>query len=55
MKELRKNIETIAREENITEIEAISLMQAGAVKIGCEEILEALCKIKNEYINKAIA
>lgn len=50
MTELKKNIETVAKEENMTALEVISLMQAGAAKIGDEKTLEALCELKWEYI-----
>jgi len=50
MKELRKSIKIVAKDENISEIEAITLIQTGAAKIGDEAMLEALCEIKSELI-----
>ena len=55
MQELRENIKAIAKEENISELEAISLLQAGAAKVGADDVLDALCEIKYEdYIKDMI-
>jgi len=54
MTELRKNIKAVAKSEGLTEIEAITLMQTGAAKIGAEKMLSALCKIKMEYVEKML-
>ena len=51
MEDLKANIETIAAEEHITPIEAISLLQAGAAIVNDEALLDALCELKWEYIN----
>ena len=48
--ELKQNIEKLATEENKTEVEIISELQAGAAKMGQEEVLEALCELKWDYI-----
>ena len=48
--ELKSNIEKIAKEENKTELEVITEMQAGAVALDCEKTLDMLCKVKREYI-----
>ena len=50
MKALKANIETLAAEENKTPLQIISALQAGAVKLGNNELLEALCEIKWDYI-----
>lgn len=50
METLKANIETIAAEENITPIEAITLLQAAAAAINDEALLDALCEIKWDYI-----
>ena len=51
MKALKANIETLAAEENITPLQIISALLAGAVKLGYNELLEALCEIKWDYIS----
>lgn len=50
MKELRKNIKTLAREEAKTELEIVTLLQTGAAATDNEELLEMLCEIKWELI-----
>jgi hypothetical protein len=48
--ELKKNIETVAAEEGKTTLEIISLMQSGCVITGNDEMLDALCELKWDYI-----
>jgi hypothetical protein len=50
MIDLKANIETIAAEESITPIEAITLLQAAAAAVNDESMLDALCEIKWDYI-----
>jgi hypothetical protein len=50
MEALKANIETLAAEENKTPLQIISALQAGAVKLGNNELLDALCEIKWDYI-----
>jgi len=48
MHELRKNIETLAAEESKTALEICSMLQAGAAKIGDEDAIATLAKVKME-------
>lgn len=48
-KALKQAIKQVANEENLTEIEVITLMQAGATKNNDEIALTTLSKIKREY------
>jgi hypothetical protein len=50
MEELKKNIETLAAQENKTALEIISQLQHGAYLSGNEELLEMLCDAKWDYI-----
>ena len=50
MNELKKNIETLAKEQDKTELEIISLLQAAAAKTENNELLEELCELKWDYI-----
>ena len=50
-KELKTNVEKLAEEEGKTILEIISELQAGAAKIGNDEVLDALCELKWEHIN----
>jgi len=50
-KELKTNVEKLAEEEGKTILEIISELQAGASKIGNDEVLDALCELKWEHIN----
>lgn len=50
MNDLKANIETLAAEEGITPIEAITMLQAAAAAINDEAMLDALCEIKWDYI-----
>jgi hypothetical protein len=43
-------IKQAAKEMNMTELEAITQMQAGAAITGNDEVLEQLCAIKSELI-----
>lgn len=52
---LKEAINTVAKEEGITEIEAISMMQTGASIKGDGSTLETLIEIKNELIEKMFA
>jgi hypothetical protein len=40
----------VAKQEKVTELELISLLQASAAKTGDEKTLEALCDLKWEFI-----
>jgi len=50
MRNLKTNIETIAADEGITPIEAITLLQTAAAAAGDETLLDELCEIKWDYI-----
>ena len=52
MNELKKNIKQVAKEEGQTELEIITLLQVGANKTGNDKMMNMLCEIKNEYIEK---
>ena len=51
MSDLKANIETLAKEENKTPLEIITLLQAAAAAIGDDEQLEELCNLKWDYIS----
>jgi hypothetical protein len=44
-------IEQAAKEMNMTTLEAITQMQAGAAITGNEEVLEQLCEIKSALLD----
>ena len=46
----RTDVQQAAAAKGMTELEAISLMQAGAAKLGHHDVLDALCAIKAEII-----
>lgn len=48
--ELKKNVEQVARDEGKTVLETISLLQTGCVATGNDELLDALCDLKWDYI-----
>jgi hypothetical protein len=48
--ELKKNVETLAKNEGIKILDAISLLQTGAAAKGEAELLDALCELKWDYI-----
>jgi hypothetical protein len=50
MEELKKNIETLAAEQNKTALEIITDLQRGANITGNEDLLEMLCEVKWDYI-----
>lgn len=50
MNELKKNIETLAAQENKTPLEIITQLQHGANIAQNEELLEMLCEVKWDYI-----
>ena len=50
MNELRKNIETLAAQENKTSLEIITQLQAGAALTENNELLDMLCEVKWDYI-----
>jgi hypothetical protein len=50
--ELKKSVETLAKQEGLTEIETISLLQTGAALIGNSTLLGALCELKWDYIEE---
>jgi hypothetical protein len=52
MKEITlETIQQVAREKSIGTLEAITLMQSGAAKIGDEKTLDRLCYIKEMYLD----
>jgi hypothetical protein len=51
MEALKANIETLAAEQNKTPLEIITALQTGAVKLNNNELLDALCEIKWDYIS----
>lgn len=51
METLKANIEALAAEQNKTPLEIITALQAGAVKLNNNELLDALCEIKWDYIS----
>lgn len=50
MKDLKKHIETLAGENNKTEIEIITDLQAAAAALDNESMLDTLCEVKDHYI-----
>lgn len=50
MKELKENIEKIAAEQGKSPLQVISELQKGAVAVKNDELLEALCEVKWDYI-----
>lgn len=48
---VKEMVTQFANDEGKTEIEVISSLQAAAVAVGDEEMLEKLCELKWEYIN----
>jgi hypothetical protein len=51
MKELKNNIEILAKEEGKTELEIITQLQSVAATTGDEELLDQLCELKWDYIS----
>lgn len=47
-KELKSEIEKLAKEENITYLEACSAMQGAAAKMGSEKIISTIHELKME-------
>jgi hypothetical protein len=50
MNELKKNIEILAAQENKTQLEIITQLQAGAAITENNELLDMLCEVKWDYI-----
>ena len=50
MQELKANIEKLAEEENKTPLEIITQLQPAAAATGNDELLDALCELKWDYI-----
>ncbi len=48
--DLKKNIETLAKDKGQSPVEVISQLQSGAALVGDEALLDALCDLKWEYI-----
>jgi predicted negative regulator of RcsB-dependent stress response len=48
--ELKSNVEQLAKEEGKTEIEIISSLQAACAVTKNDELLDALCELKWDYI-----
>jgi hypothetical protein len=49
MKDLKTNIEKLAKDEGKTELEVITQLQAVVAITGDEELLEELCELKWDY------
>ncbi len=47
---LKINVETLAKERNATPIQIITQLQSGAAIAESDELLDALCDLKWEYI-----
>ena len=50
MNELKTNIEALAKQENQTAIQIISMLQAGAAQTGNTDLLDQLCEVKWDYL-----
>lgn len=50
MNELKKNIETLAAQENKTPLKIITQLQAVAALTKNNELLDMLCEVKWDYI-----
>ena len=50
-KQLKEAIEIVAKEEGITELEAITKMQTGAAMTNQHQTIEILCDLKWDYID----
>lgn len=48
--ELKKSVEIIAIENGQTELEVITALQSAAAQTDNEELLDALCELKWDYI-----
>jgi hypothetical protein len=48
--DLKANVETLAAQEGKSPLEIITLLQTGAAASSNEELLEALCELKWDYI-----
>ena len=48
--DLKTNVETLAAQEGKSPLEIITLLQTGAAASSNEELLEALCELKWDYI-----
>jgi propanediol dehydratase large subunit len=53
MNELKANIEKLALERGVTQLEIISALQAGAAAQKNNELLDMLCAVKWDYITAA--
>jgi len=51
MDELQANVESLARIEGQTELQIITRLQEAAAITGNDDLLDALCELKWEYIN----
>jgi hypothetical protein len=51
-KQLKTEIEKLAKEMNLSFVEACKAMQGAAAKLGNEEMIMAIHKIKMAYIKK---
>jgi hypothetical protein len=49
---LKEAIKKVAEEENLTEIEIITLLQSQAARKKDDKLLDELCEIKSEIIDK---
>ena len=49
--ELKANVEALATQENSTEVEIITKLQAAAAAKGNTTLLDALCELKWSYID----
>ena len=50
MTNLKDQVEAFAKESGISILKAITAMQSVAAQIGNDEVLEALCDMKWDYI-----
>jgi predicted negative regulator of RcsB-dependent stress response len=47
---IKQNVETLAKENGETPLEVITQLQAGAAIVKDEDLLDALCELKWDYI-----
>ena len=51
---LREQVAGLAAERNESPLAIISQLQAGAAKIGADEVLDALCELKMSFIEEGV-
>lgn len=52
--QLERNVRLLAEGEGLSLLEALSLLQTGAAKAGCESLLDALCDLKARLLEDRI-